>query len=299
MKDLKAYNEKVEKLKRGEIEEEPADTSPKKVLVVDVANGETEEEALARLAEQALRGGEVSTQASSPSQVGQPEDELEKLPYIVIIIDELADLMMVASREVEQCISRPRRQGARGGHPPGGGDAAPLDRRGQRRHQVQSSRTYRLPAGLPARLGHHHQRARRGVAARRRRHAAHPAGRLGSAAPARLVGARENEIDRVVGFWKAQGKPVYDEEILRPRGDGREGGEDEVPDELYDQAIQVVSQLERVSISLLQRKMGVGYNRAADLIERLERDHVIGPANGIKPREVLVRGLGEMGLGST
>jgi S-DNA-T family DNA segregation ATPase FtsK/SpoIIIE len=107
---------------------------------------------------------------------------------------------------------------------------------------------------------------------------------------------REIEIERVVDFWKAQGKPVYDEEILRPRSDGREGGEDEVPDELYDQAVQVVTQLERVSISLLQRKMGVGYNRAADLIERLERERIIGPANGIKPREVLVRGVGELGI---
>jgi S-DNA-T family DNA segregation ATPase FtsK/SpoIIIE len=67
-----------------------------------------------------------------------------------------------------------------------------------------------------------------------------------------------------------------------------------VPDEIYDQALDVVGRLERVSISLLQRKMGVGYNRAADLIERMEREGVVGPANGVKPREVLIRPLGQM-----
>ena len=112
----------------------------------------------------------------------------------------------------------------------------------------------------------------------------------------RLHGAwlREAEIERVVEFWKAQGKPVYDEEILRPRSDASEdGAEESVPDELYDQALAVVCQLDRFSISLLQRKMAVGYNRAADLIERMEREGVIGPANGIKPREVLIKPVGE------
>jgi S-DNA-T family DNA segregation ATPase FtsK/SpoIIIE len=297
VKDLKAYNEKVEKLKRGEIEEEPTDTSPKKVLVVDVANGETEEEALARLAEQAQPGGEMSPQASSPSQAGQPqpEDELEKLPYIVIIIDELADLMMVASREVEQCISRlAAKARAAGIHLVVATQRPSTD-------VVSGVIKSNLPVRIAFRLASRHDSATiiNGPGAERLL----GEGDMlhippGGSDPLRLHGSwvRESEIERVVSFWKEQGKPVYDEDILRPRGEGREGGEDEVPDELYDQAIQVVSQLERVSISLLQRKMGVGYNRAADLIERLERDRIIGPANGIKPREVLVRGIGEMGI---
>ncbi len=297
VKDLKAYNEKVAKLKRGEIEEEPTDTSPKKVLVVDVANGETEEEALARLAEEAQPTASRRSQASV-SQAGQPdaaqEEELEKLPYLVIIIDELADLMMVASREVEQCISRlAAKARAAGIHLVVATQRPSTD-------VVSGVIKANLPVRIAFRLASRHDSATiiNGPGAERLL----GEGDMlhippGGSDPLRLHGAwvRENEIERVVDFWKRQGKPVYDEEILRPRSDGREGSEDDVPDELYDQALQVVTQLERVSISLLQRKMGVGYNRAADLIERLERDHVIGPANGIKPREVLMRGSAELG----
>src|SRR5581483_5655983 len=102
VKDLKAYNEKVARLKQGEKIEEPPEEPPKKILVIDVANGETEEEALARLGEQSA---EPAVEAA-PRPDGIDPSELEKLPYIVIIIDELADLMMVASRDVEQSIAR-------------------------------------------------------------------------------------------------------------------------------------------------------------------------------------------------
>jgi len=107
----------------------------------------------------------------------------------------------------------------------------------------------------------------------------------------------EVEIKKVVDHLKAQGKPVYDESILKPRDEENEGGEDaedELSDELYDQAIAIVSEMKNVSISMLQRKMRIGYNRAARMIERMERDGVVGHADGAKPREVLVRGIGEM-----
>jgi S-DNA-T family DNA segregation ATPase FtsK/SpoIIIE len=293
VKDLKAYNEKAEKLRRGELESEPVDATPKRVLVVDVANGETEEEALARLAEEARP--ETIPPPSTASQAGQPapEDEFEKLPYIVIIIDELADLMMVASREVEQCISRlAAKARAAGIHLVVATQRPSTD-------VVSGVIKSNLPVRIAFRLASRHDSATiiNGPGAERLL----GEGDMlhippGGSDPLRLHGSwvRENEIDRVVHFWKEQGSPVYDEEILRPRGDGREEGADEVPDELYDQAVLVVTQLERVSISLLQRKMGIGYNRSADLIERLEREGIIGPANGIKPREVLVRGVGEL-----
>ena len=106
----------------------------------------------------------------------------------------------------------------------------------------------------------------------------------------------EAEIRRAVEHLKAQGKPVYDESILRPREDELDLGveEDELSDELYDQALAAVSEMRQVSISLLQRKMRIGYNRAARMIERMERDGIVGPADGVKPREVLIRPLGEM-----
>src|SRR5205814_4423094 len=95
--------------------------------------------------------------------------------------------------------------------------------------------------------------------------------------------------------WKAQGAPVYDPNILKPRAeDGEMPEDDQGPDELYDQAIAAVSDMRFISISLLQRKLRVGYNRAARMIERMERDGIVGPADGAKPREVLIRPLGEL-----
>jgi S-DNA-T family DNA segregation ATPase FtsK/SpoIIIE len=106
----------------------------------------------------------------------------------------------------------------------------------------------------------------------------------------------EPEIKRAVDHLKAQGKPVYDESILKPREDETEasGEEDELSDELYDQAIAIVSEMRQVSISMLQRKMRIGYNRAARMIERMERDGLVGPADGAKPRDVLARPIGQM-----
>jgi len=106
----------------------------------------------------------------------------------------------------------------------------------------------------------------------------------------------EGEIKKVVDHLKAQGKPVFDESILKPRDEDVEAGgeEDELSDDLYDQALATVSEMRAVSISMLQRKMRIGYNRAARMIERMERDGVVGPADGAKPREVLIRQVGEM-----
>jgi S-DNA-T family DNA segregation ATPase FtsK/SpoIIIE len=106
----------------------------------------------------------------------------------------------------------------------------------------------------------------------------------------------EVEIKHVVDHLKAQGKPVFDESILRVRDDELESSaEDEgLSDELYDQALAVVGEMRTVSISMLQRKMRIGYNRAARMIERMEKEGIVGPADGAKPREVLIRPVGDM-----
>src|SRR6185312_15741613 len=109
----------------------------------------------------------------------------------------------------------------------------------------------------------------------------------------------ETEIKKIVDHLKAQGKPIYDESILKPReeeGAGGEGGgeDDELSDELYDQALAIVSEMRDVSISILQRKLRIGYNRSARMIERMERDGVVGAADGSKPRKVLIRPVGQM-----
>ena len=111
----------------------------------------------------------------------------------------------------------------------------------------------------------------------------------GSSSLQRIHGAyvNENDIKAVVDFLKAQGKPVYNEEILKPRpGEGGEDGEDGEYDELYDQAVEIVCRERRASISYLQRKLQVGYNRAARMIERMEAEGILGPQDGKGQREV-------------
>lgn len=224
----------------------------------------------------------------------EPPPEKKRLPFIVIVIDELADLMMVAAKEVEVYIAR-LAQMAR---------AAGIHLMVATQRPSTDVLTGVIKANFPTRISFQ-------VASR------HDSATIintpgaenllgmgdmlilppGTSSLTRVHGAyvSEAEINRLTAFWKAQGAPVYDPEILKPRDEGGEGfEEDEVADALYDQAIAAVSDMRQVSISLLQRKMRIGYNRAARMIERMERDGIVGPADGAKPRDVLIRPLGEM-----
>ncbi len=90
---------------------------------------------------------------------------------------------------------------------------------------------------------------------------------------------------------KSQAKPIYDESILASAEQSEEGAEEEIDefeDELYDLAVQIVGELGQASTSMVQRKLRIGYNRAARLVERMEREGIVGPADGSKPREVLI-----------
>jgi S-DNA-T family DNA segregation ATPase FtsK/SpoIIIE len=230
-----------------------------------------------------------------PAEGGEAEEPPKKLPYIVIVIDELADLMMVAAKEVEVYIAR-LAQMAR---------AAGIHLLVATQRPSTDVLTGVIKANFPSRISFQ-------VASR------HDSATIintpgaenllgmgdmliqppGTSSLTRVHGAyvSETEINRLTGFWKEQGAPVYDPEILRPRGDeeGEMDPEDEIADELYDQALHAVSDMRHVSISLLQRKMRIGYNRAARMIERMEREGIVGPADGAKPREVLIRPVGEM-----
>ncbi|MFP2896366.1 DNA translocase FtsK, partial [Corallococcus sp. 4LFB] len=234
---------------------------------------------------------------STPVEAASPEKkELKKLPYIVVIIDELADLMMVASREVETYVAR-LAQMAR---------AAGIHLMVATQRPSTDVVTGIIKANFPTRIS---------FMLRSKPDSMTILGTVGaeallgmgdmlimpptSAHLQRVHGAyvSEQEIKKAVDHLKAQGKPVFDESILKPRDEDSEGGggeEDELSDELYDQALAAVSEMRSVSISMLQRKMRIGYNRAARMIERMERDGVVGPADGAKPREVLLRGLGDM-----
>ena len=105
----------------------------------------------------------------------------------------------------------------------------------------------------------------------------------------------DTEIQKVVDFLKSQGAPRYEEEILRaasaPEGGEGGAGGDEEADELYDQAIAIVAETRQASISFLQRKLKVGYNRAARMIERMESEGIVGASDGVKPRPVLIQSI--------
>jgi S-DNA-T family DNA segregation ATPase FtsK/SpoIIIE len=97
----------------------------------------------------------------------------------------------------------------------------------------------------------------------------------------------EGEIRNIVEFLKGQGTPEYKEEILEERDETEE--EEDMNDEKYEEALAFVYEKGEASISMIQRRFRIGYNRAARMVERMEREGVVGPSTGIKPREVLRR----------
>ncbi len=106
----------------------------------------------------------------------------------------------------------------------------------------------------------------------------------------------EEEIKGMVDFLKTQGQPIYDLDILKPRGDEDEDGElsidgDENKDEMYDQAVRLVCETRMASVSMIQRRLQVGFNRAARMVEQMEKEGIVGGSNGSKPREVLAQAM--------
>jgi S-DNA-T family DNA segregation ATPase FtsK/SpoIIIE len=290
VRNIVSYNKRVEK--EGDGARRPH-RPPKEKRVVDLGDPKLDTHELAAAAAR----GEVAA-AQAPQDAGQEpaREPLQKLPYLVIIIDELADLMMVASREVETYIAR----------------LAQMARAAGIHLMVATQRTSTdvvtgvIKANFPARISFQVASRHDSATIINSNGAENLLGMgdmlivpPGTAMLTRVHGpyVDEKEIHAVVEHWKAQGAPVYDPDILRPRAEDGEGvgdAEDDGPDEFYDQALAALSDMRFISISLLQRKLRVGYNRAARMIERMERDGVVGPADGAKPREVLIRPVGEM-----
>ena len=212
----------------------------------------------------------------------------QKLPYLVIVIDELADLMMVAGRDVEEAITRLSQMARAAGI-----------------HLVMATQrpstdviTGVIKANFPARISFQVSSkydARTILDTVGSEHLLGKGDMLflppASSQLIRLHGSflSDDDIKRVVEFVKKQGRPEYDEEVLTASIRSDSNNEEEEPyDEFYDQGVQLVIESRQASISMLQRRLRVGYNRAARMIERMERDGVVGPADGSRPREVLV-----------
>jgi S-DNA-T family DNA segregation ATPase FtsK/SpoIIIE len=112
----------------------------------------------------------------------------------------------------------------------------------------------------------------------------------GTAKLQRIHGAylSESELTRIVKFLRAQGKPEYDENVTETATVDALASDDQDYDERYDDAVALITKTGHASISMIQRHLRIGYNRAARIIETMEKEGVVGPSDGVKPREVLV-----------
>jgi S-DNA-T family DNA segregation ATPase FtsK/SpoIIIE len=221
------------------------------------------------------------------------EDAVRPLPYILILIDELADLMMLEGKNVEESVTRLAQMARAVGM-----------------HLVLATQrpsvdviTGLIKANFPARISF---RVATRVDSRTildvmgSEHLLGKGDMLflppGSARLTRVHGAfvTETEIQGVVDFWKAQAKPEYDQSFLiAPPDEGDTVGEGELSNEeqdpQYEDAVRLVLQMGKASTSTLQRHLRLGYGRAARILDCMQRDGIIGPPDGSKPREVLKR----------
>ncbi|TYS70542.1 DNA translocase FtsK [Sutcliffiella horikoshii] len=222
------------------------------------------------------------------------EAKQPSLPYIVVIVDELADLMMVASSDVEDCITRLAQMARAAGI-----------------HLIIATQrpsvdviTGVIKANIPSRIAFSVSSQTDSRTILDMGGAEKLLGRgdmlflpVGASKPIRVQGAflSDEEVERIVDFVIDQQKAQYQEEMI-PQ-DINEEVED-VNDDLYDDAVQLVLEMQTASVSMLQRRFRIGYTRAARLIDAMEVRGVVGPYEGSKPRTVLVSGNQSEDVGS-
>ena len=215
-----------------------------------------------------------------------------KLPYIVVVIDEFADLMMCAPKEVETSVARIAQKARAAGI-----------------HLILATQrpsvdviTGLIKANFPSRIAFHvtSKIDSRTILDQNGAEALLGAGDMlfsdRGGAPQRLHGCYvdEVEIHKVVEFLKTQGRPVYNLDIVKPRDEDGEGnGDFQMPqgkndDDMYDKAVYVVTTTRNASISWVQRQLRIGYNRAARLVEEMEKQGVVSGPDHTNKREVLV-----------
>ncbi|AXI09136.1 cell division protein FtsK [Oceanobacillus sp. 143] len=217
------------------------------------------------------------------------EEIQPNLPYIVVIVDELADLMMVASSDVEDSITRLAQMARAAGI-----------------HLIIATQrpsvdviTGVIKANIPSRIAFSVSSQTDSRTILDSGGAEKLLGRgdmlflpVGQSKPTRIQGAflTDEEVERVVDHCIDQQKASYQEDMIP---DDTEDTVEEVEDELYDDAVRLVTEMQSASVSMLQRRFRVGYNRAARLIDAMEARGVVGPYEGSKPRTVLVSQLSE------
>ncbi|WP_132744865.1 DNA translocase FtsK [Scopulibacillus darangshiensis] len=212
-------------------------------------------------------------------------DQQPLMPYIVVIIDELADLMMVASKDVEDAITRLAQMARAAGI-----------------HLIIATQrpsvdviTGVIKANIPSRIAFSVSSQTDSRTILDSGGAEKLLGKgdmlflpIGASKPTRIQGAflTDDEVEKIVDFAISQQKAQYQENMIP--SDEPEGTVEKVDDDLYDDAVQLVTDMQTASVSMLQRRFRIGYTRAARLIDAMEAHGIVGPYEGSKPREVLV-----------
>ena len=241
------------------------------------------------LAQFSVRNIEQYNKEVSNMKPKDGEEAPQPLPFIVIIIDELADLMMVAAREVEESITRLAQMARAVGI-----------------HLVLATQrpsvdviTGLIKANFPSRISF---RVSSKVDSRTIIDTNGAEGLLGQGdmlflgpGTSRLIRVHgayvdEKECKRICDFIRSQGNPAYNETIVMSEKESGGGSDGDFPkDEKYDDAVRIVIKSQKASTSLLQRHLRIGYGRAASIVDMMEREGIVGPEDGTKPRQVLVK----------
>jgi len=206
-----------------------------------------------------------------PATADRKEGSDKPFPYIIVIIDELADLMMTSSRDVEEAITRLAQMARAAGNSPDHCHTEAF--RGRSDGIIKANFPARISFQVSSKSGlqDHSGRHRRRKPSRTGRHALSPPG-VGRIV--RIHGAyiSEEEIKKVTDFLKTQMKPDYDTDIMTQVTQEENGDDEDIElDEKFDKAVEFVIQTRQASISMIQRKLRVGYNRAARMIEAMEK----------------------------
>ncbi|BCA78800.1 DNA translocase FtsK [Desulfuromonas sp. AOP6] len=270
VRNIDGYNKKIAKEER----EKELQKSQEKLVVETI---DADEEALPEI-----------------EMIDGEELEHGHLPFIVVIVDELADLMMVAGREIEESVARLAQMARASGI-----------------HLILATQrpsvdviTGLIKANFPTRISFKvfSRIDSRTILDSMGAETLLGMGDMlflppGTGALQRVHGAfvSELEVQRVVDFLKRQGLPEYDKSILEapPASEGSGSDDEDGYDEKWDEALAMVADTRQASISMLQRRLRVGYNRAARMIEKMEQEGIVSPSDGTsKPREVFVNKIG-------
>jgi DNA segregation ATPase FtsK/SpoIIIE, S-DNA-T family len=268
-------------------------TRVEKVVKEEVAEKDEPEvdldeiEALAR----ALEAGDLTPEEELEDLAIEDEEVPDRFPYIVVLIDELADLMQTAPADVEMCIARIAQKARAAGI-----------------HLIVATQTPRadvvtgiIKANIPCRIAFQVSSALDSRVILDTKGADKLVGKgdmlylpPGSAKLERAQGAfvSDAEVERIVAHCAGQAKPRYEKDIRETIENGGVDDEDEVSEadeELIMKCIEVVRQEQKASTSLLQRRLRLGYTRAARMVDILEQRGIVGPGEGAKPREVFLK----------